>query len=165
MGNRNLIITIEREYGSGGRIVGRKLDFTEEPVLSGNVTAPENLFRFQSSVIRELAREESCIIVGRAAGYVLDQEEDLERLIRIFVCADKVRRVQRVMEVDAIDEERAKRRIKKMEKSRREYYKYFTGSEWHNMKNYDLAINTTNLDLDQTAELVKDYIRLKGFDK
>lgn len=25
MGNRNLIITIEREYGSGGRIVGRKL--------------------------------------------------------------------------------------------------------------------------------------------
>ena len=40
-------------------------------------------------MIRELAREESCIIVGRAAGYVLDQEEDLERLIRIFVCADK----------------------------------------------------------------------------
>ena len=25
MGNKNLIITIEREYGSGGRIVGRKL--------------------------------------------------------------------------------------------------------------------------------------------
>ena len=129
MGNKNLVITIEREYGSGGRIVGRrlaeelgihfyddeilkltseksaigeeyfrladekagnnllhrivgrKLDFTEDPVLSGNVTAPENLFRFQSSVIRELAREESCIIVGRAAGYVLDQEEDLERLL------------------------------------------------------------------------------------
>ena len=104
MGNKNLVITIEREYGSGGRIVGRrlaeelgihfyddeilkltseksaigeeyfrladekagnnllhrivgrKLDFTEDPVLSGNVTAPENLFRFQSSVIRELAR-------------------------------------------------------------------------------------------------------------
>ena len=208
MGNKNLVITIEREYGSGGRIVGRrlaeelgihfyddeilkltseksaigeeyfrladekagnivgrKLDFTEDPVLSGNVTAPENLFRFQSSVIRELAREESCIIVGRAAGYVLDQEEDLERLIRIFVCADKVRRVQRVMEVDAIDEDRAKRRIKKIEKSRREYYRYFTGSDWHNMKNYDLTINTTNFDLDQTAELVKTYIRLKGFDK
>ena len=25
MGNKNLIITIEREYGSGGRIVGKKL--------------------------------------------------------------------------------------------------------------------------------------------
>ena len=25
MGNKNLIITIEREYGSSGRIVGRKL--------------------------------------------------------------------------------------------------------------------------------------------
>lgn len=25
MGNKNLVITIEREYGSGGRIVGRRL--------------------------------------------------------------------------------------------------------------------------------------------
>lgn len=44
--------------------------------------------------------------MGRAAGYVLDQEEELERLIRIFVCADNVRRVRAVMEVDATDEER-----------------------------------------------------------
>ena len=149
MGSKNLIITIEREYGSGGRIVGkklaeemgihfyddeilklaseksavgeqffrladekagsnllyklgtgRKLDITEEPTLSGDVTAPENLFKFQSAVIRELAKEESCVIVGRAAGYVLDLEEDVERLIRIFVYADKVKKVQRVMEVD-----------------------------------------------------------------
>ena len=210
---KKLIVTIGRQYGSGGSEIGASLakelgihfydknilrmnsdqsgikesyyyladekagnkllykivkSLTPEkgsPSFGSDLVSADNLFRFQSSVIRELAREESCIIVGRAAGYVLDQEEELERLIRIFVCADKVRRVQRVMEVDAIDEERAKRRIKKMEKSRREYYKYFTGSEWHNMKNYDLTINTTNLDLDQTAELVKDYIRLKGFDK
>ena len=65
--------------------------------------------------MRELAESEPCIFVGRAAGYVLDQDEDIERLIRIFVYADKVKKVQRVMEVDCIDEERAKRRIKKIE--------------------------------------------------
>lgn len=214
MANKNLIITIEREYGSGGRIVGkklaeemgihfyddeilklaseksavgeqffrmadekagnnllyklgsgRKLDFTEEPILSGDVTTPENLFKFQSSVIRDLAKEESCVIVGRAAGYVLDQEEEIEGLIRIFVYADKVRKVQRVMEVDCIDEERAKKRIKKIEQERKSYYKYFTGSEWHNMKNYDLPINTTKMDYDEIAELIKAYIKIKGFDK
>lgn len=214
MGNKNLIITIEREYGSGGRIagkkvaadlglhfydddilklaseksavgeqffrladekagnnplyklgVGRKQDMSGEPSLTGNLTSPENLFKFQSSVIRELAEQESCIIVGRAGGFVLDQDEDMERLIRIFVYADKVKKVQQVMEVDCIDEERAKRRIKKIEKERREYYKYFTGSDWHGMKNYDLPINATKLSFDEIAELIKAYIKLKGFDK
>ena len=31
MGNKNLIITIEREYGSGGRIVGKKLAEEKTP--------------------------------------------------------------------------------------------------------------------------------------
>lgn len=214
MSNQNLIITIEREYGSGGRIVGkrlseelgihfydddilklaseksavgeqffrladekagnnllyklgagRKLDLSSEPSPKDKLTTPENLFKFQSAVIRELAAEEPCIIVGRAAGYVLAQEEEIERLIRIFVYADKVKKVQRVMEFDCIEEEKAKRRIKKIEKERKEYYRYFTGSEWHNMKNYDLPINTTRLDLDETAELIKSYINIKGFNK
>lgn len=212
MGNKNLIITIEREYGSGGRIVGkklaeelglrfydddilklaseksavgeqffrladekagnnplyklgfgRKLDISEEPSPNEKLTTPENLFKFQSAVIRELAKEESCVIVGRAAGFVLDQDEDIERLIRIFVYADRVKKVQRVMEVDCIDEEKAKRRINKIEKDRKEYYKYFTGSEWDDINNYDLPINTTKFDLDETAQLIKTYISLKKF--
>lgn len=212
MSNKNLIITIEREYGSGGRIVGkklaeelgihfydddilklaseksavgeqffrladekagnnllhrlggRKLDVLSEPSPNDKLTSPEALFRFQSSVIRELARTESCVIVGRAAGYVLEQDEEVEGLIRIFVYADKVKKVQRTMEVDCIDEERAKKRIKKTDRERREYYKYFTGNEWHNIKNYDLPINTTKFDLEETTELIKAYIRLKGFE-
>ena len=211
--SKNLVITIEREYGSGGRIMGKKLaeelgipfydddilklaseksavgeqffrladekagnnllhklgggkkvDVLSEPSPKDKLTSPEALFRFQSSVIRELAREQSCVIVGRAAGYVLEQDEEVEGLVRIFVYADKVRKVQRTMEVDCIDEERAKKRIKKTDKERQEYYKYFTGSEWHNIKNYDLPINTTKFDLEQTAELIKTYIRLKGFE-
>ena len=147
-------------YRLGG---GRKIDLHSKPSPNDKLTSPENLFKFQSEVMRELAESEPCIFVGRAAGYVLDQDEDIERLIRIFVYADKVKKVQRVMEVDCIDEERAKRRIKKIEKERKEYYKYFTGSEWHSMKNYDLPINTTKLTLEETAELIKAYIRLKGF--
>ena len=120
MGNKNLIITIEREYGSGGRIVGRKLaeelglhfyddeilkmaseksavgeeffrladekagnnlfhrlagakkaDVFGKPSLKGDVTSPDNLFKFQAMVMRELAEQEPCVFVGRAAGYVL----------------------------------------------------------------------------------------------
>ena len=76
-----------------------------KPSLKGDVTSPDNLFKFQAMVMRELAEQEPCVFVGRAAGYVLDQDEEIENLVRIFVYADRVRRVQRVMEVDCISEE------------------------------------------------------------
>ena len=68
------------------------------------------------------------------------------------------------MEVDCIDEVRAKKRIKKIDKERKDFYFYFTGEDWQNVKNYDLPINTTNFDLDETVELIKEYIRLKGYE-
>ena len=199
MSDKHYVITIERQYGSGGRIVGRKLaeelglhfyddeilkmaseksavgeeffrladekagnnlfhrlagakkaDVFGKPSLKGDVTSPDNLFKFQAMVMRELAEQEPCVFVGRAAGYVLDQDEEIEYLVRIFVYADRVRRVQRV---------------RKIENERKNYYKYFTGNDWKNMKNYDLPINTTRLGLDETAELIKEYVKLRGYMK
>ncbi|MCR4629913.1 AAA family ATPase [[Clostridium] aminophilum] len=210
MANSNLIITIEREYGSGGRIVGKKLaeqlgagfydddliriaseksavgeqyfrmadekagknifsrfsghriDLTE-PSPDSNLTSPENLFRFQAQVMRELAEQGPCVFVGRASGFILDQFEEIEHLVRVFVLSDIVTSVQRVVEVDMVDEERAKKRIRQISRERKEYYRYFTDSDWYDMKNYDLTVNTTRFDLDQTVELIKNYIRLKGY--
>ena len=148
------------------RLAGaKKADVFGKPSLKGDVTSPDNLFKFQAMVMRELAEQEPCVFVGRAAGYVLDQDEEIENLVRIFVYADRVRRVQRVMEVDCISEERAKKRIRKIENERKNYYKYFTGNDWKNMKNYDLPINTTRLGLDETAELIKEYVKLRGYMK
>ena len=158
MGNKNLIITIEREYGSGGRIVGRKL-------------AEELGLHFYDDEILKMASEKSAVgeeffrLADEKAGNNLDQDEEIENLVRIFVYADRVRRVQRVMEVDCISEERAKKRIRKIENERKNYYKYFTGNDWKNMKNYDLPINTTRLGLDETAELIKEYVKLRGYMK
>lgn len=116
--------------------------------------------------MRELAEQEPCVFVGRAAGYVLDQDEEIENLVRVFVYADRVRRVQRVMEVDCISEERAKKRIRKIENERKNYYKLILlENDWKNMKNYDLPINTTRLGLDETAELIKEYVKLRGYMK
>ncbi len=209
--NKKLVITIGRQYGSGGRITSKRLaeelgiHFYDEEILrmtseesaigeqyfrladekagnnllyrvvgglrdslgkpsSKNLTSKENLFKFQSEVIRKLAREESCIIVGRCADYILEAEPDVN-VIRLFVYADMPTRIRRVMEVDGVlDPDEAVRKIKRIDKERREYYKYFTGREWGDMTLYDLPINTTNLSLDQLADLVKFYIRMRGFE-
>ena len=145
------------------RVVGGLRDSLGKP-SSKNLTSKENLFKFQSEVIRKLAREESCIIVGRCADYILEAEPDVN-VIRLFVYADMPTRIRRVMEVDGVlDPDEAVRKIKRIDKERREYYKYFTGREWGDMTLYDLPINTTNLSLDQLADLVKFYIRMRGFE-
>lgn len=59
------------------------------PSFGSDLISADNLFRFQSEVIRKLAAEESCVIIGRCADYVLDGTEGL---IRVFLYADiKVR--------------------------------------------------------------------------
>lgn len=210
--NTNLIITIGRQYGSGGRVVGKALaeelgiHFYDEEILTitseqsavgevffrladekagnnllykivsglkpqmgkpstgGDIVSPDNLFRFQSDVIRQLAEQESCIIAGRCADYILSQEGmDVPGLIKVFVYADTPTLIRQAIEVDHVEEKEAVRRVKKLNKERKEYYRYYTGKNWEDWNNYDLLINTSNFDFDQTARLIKNYIKLKGF--
>ena len=206
---QNLVITIGRQYGSGGRIVGKALaeelgiHFYDEEILTmtseqsavgevffrladekagnnllykivsgmkpqlgkpstdGDIVKPENLFRFQSSVIRKLAASENCIIVGRCGNYVL--QDQLDDVIRIFVYADTVTRVRRIMDVDKVDEAEALRRMKRIDRTRTEYHRYFTGKNWMDMENYDLPINASRIDYDQMIVLIKNYMKLRGF--
>ncbi len=203
------VITIDRLYGSGGRIMGRRLSeelgipfydeailkmasedsavsenlfrlnderagsnlffravgglhtSLEEPSVDDDVTSPENLFRFQAKIIRKVAAAQSCIIMGRCADYVLGAAE-CENLIRLFVYADIDTCIRRVMEVDGVDRKEALRRVNRISKQRRDYYKYYTGREWEDMANYDLPVNASALEVDQAAELVKTYLRLRG---
>lgn len=210
MNDKHFVITIERQYGSGGRLTGKMLaeelgiHFYDEEILTmtsetsaigeqyfrladeraGNnllyrivtgmkpeltepdrdghkITSPENLFRFQSGVIRRLAAEESCIIVGRCGNYVL--QDQVENVIRIFVYAETDTRIRRIMDVDKVDEGEAIRRMKRIDKERTEYHRYFTGREWMDMENYDLPINASRISYEQMIQLIKDYLTLRGY--
>ncbi|HCD43247.1 MAG TPA: cytidylate kinase-like family protein [Lachnoclostridium sp.] len=210
---KNLVITIGRQYGSGGRIVGKALaeelgiHFYDEEILTitseqsavgevffrladekagsnllykivsglkpqlgkpstdADIVKPENLFRFQSQVIKELASEESCIIAGRCGDYILGREKEaFPGLVKIFVYADTETLISRTMEVDKVDEKEATKRVKKINRERKEYYRYYTGGNWEDWDNYDLIINTSCIDLEQTAKLIKDYIKLRGIE-
>ena len=87
----------------------------------------------------------------------------MDNLVRIFVYADTVTRIRRVMDVDKVDEAEALRRMRRIDKERTEYHRYFTGREWMDMENYDLPIMPAWIDYDQMIQLIKDYLKLKGF--
>lgn len=210
MGDKKLIITIGRQYGSGGNEIGRKLaeelgiDFYDknilrmnsdesgikesyfhladekagsrllyrivsgmtpemrEPSFGSDLISADNLFRFQSEVIQKLAEEQSCVIVGRCADYVLEDADDIE-LVRVFIYADMDARIRRVREKELYTPEDVRKNVKRIDKERRNYYRYYTGRGWADPENYDLLINTSTTGIKGSVRMIEEYIKIRGY--
>ena len=124
---------------------------------SSDFVSDDNLFNYQAKIIKELAENESCIFIGRAADYVL---RDNPNVIRLFCYAPKEDCVRRVMEADGLDAREAEKRIEKIDKYRADYYHYYTGGEWNDARNYDLCLDTTSMSYEQLIEIVETFIRV-----
>ena len=114
-----------------------------------------NLFNIQAEIIRELARTESCIIVGKCADFVL---KDFDNVISIYIEAPRAACVKSVMSKMYISEERANHLIKKTDKYRADYYNFYTGKKWGDAVNYDLCINSASYGIEESVELIERMI-------
>ncbi|MBE7044842.1 MAG: cytidylate kinase-like family protein [Ruminococcaceae bacterium] len=202
---KNTVITIGRQYGSGGKEFGKKLaeamgySFYDEELLSitseksnidedvlkmaderatnsllyslvvngglrgvltqGVYELPINdkVFLAQADSIKHLAQQESCVIVGRCADYVLQDTEDINK-IDLFIYADMESRIERIAKIYNLTPAEAKDKIVKTEKKRKTYYNYYSNQEWGRMTNYDLCINVSGLGSDGAVAVAKAYI-------
>ena len=112
----------------------------------------------QDRVIREIADHGSCVIVGRAADFVLREREDV---VRIFIYAKEDYRIKRVMEVYGDSEEEAKKNVRRSDDARASYYKNISGLTWGERKNYDLLIDSS-IGAEESADVICGYIRASG---
>lgn len=125
------------------------------PPDSDDFISNENLFRYQAKIIRELAATRDCVIVGRCANFILRGRENV---INVFVSAPVVDCVRRVMDTDGLNLEEAERKIKKIDKRRADYFKYFTGRQWHDAALYDLCLNTGHMSEQKCVDVVRAYM-------
>lgn len=108
----------------------------------------------QDKVIRKIADEGSCVIVGRAADYVLRNYEDV---VNIFVYAPTEYRVQRVMQVYGDSLEEARKNIRRSDEARAAYYKNISGQYWGDRHNYDLLIDSS-VGIEDCASAICQYV-------
>lgn len=197
---KKIIITIARQYGSGGREIGEtvakklgiplfdkqlitdaasKGNLNEEVLkktdesaansllytlaMGSNVAGAtmhfgykmpinDKLFILQSEVIKEYAKEGSCVIIGRCSDYVLRDEENV---FRLFIYGDLEHRKARVAERHPeIKSAQIIDIINKTDRRRASYYNFYTGNTWGKYDNYDMAINSSTLGIEGTAELI-----------
>lgn len=186
-GKKGVVITINREYASGGRYVGqllaKELDipfydkeiidlaaqesgFTKEYIESNEqkkstsnykYNSDDEIFVAESKVINKIA-EKSGVIVGRCANYILKNNKNV---YKIFLYSDMESKIKRAIEYYGLKETNAASVISKIDKQREKHYKYYTGRNWRDFDNYDLAINVDSLGTQETAILIKDIIKSK----
>ena len=130
----------------GSNVLGTTMHFGYKMPLN------DKLFILQSDTIKEYAKAGSCVIIGRCADYVLRDEEGV---LRLFIYGDLDHRQQRVRERHPeIKSSQIIDVINKTDKRRSSYYNFYTGNKWGKYDNYDMAINSSTLGIEGTAQLV-----------
>ena len=202
----NTVITIARQYGSGGKTIGamlakrlgincysheilrlasdesgineRLFGETDERLkisswfkppkrpyegglispVSSDFTSDENLFNYQAKVMKDLAANESCVIIGRCADYVLKEHP---KVLSVFIHADKQFCLDRAMERHSMSVREMEKYIEKTDKKRADFYKYYTGREWTDARNYDLCLNSGKLGFEKCVEEIISYMNIR----
>ena len=203
-----IVITIARQYGSGGRTVGgmlaedlgihyydkelMKLAAEESgiserlfvkadenvskknpllvkimksayngktiPPESSDFTKMDNLFNLQADVIRKLAETEPCVIVGRAANYIL---KDYDNAVRVFVHAPHDYLMKEAATKQPMRGKELEKFIEKTDNRKAEYYRYYTGCDWNDAREYDLCLDSARLGYEKCVEEIKGYIKVR----
>ncbi|MCD8018640.1 MAG: cytidylate kinase-like family protein [Clostridiales bacterium] len=128
------------------------------PPDSDDYTSDDNLFNYQAKCIKELARAESCVIIGRCADFILRDEP---HVIKLFFYAPKEDCIERTMAQNGGTRKDIIKMIEKRDKYRSAYYKYHTGREWNDARNYDFCLNTASTSYEKLVEIVKEYIEIR----
>ncbi len=199
----NMIITIGREFGSGGHEVGRRLaaelglklydkellkmvaeesniceqvlrDYDEKPTNSllysivmdvypsmnyvGN-TLSQQVSQAQYDTIRKLGEKGGCVIVGRAADYIL---RDNPHMTSVFIHSSMRFRLDRVMEYEHIDEAKAREMILRADKKRASFYNFQTEKKWGAVSSYNLSLDTSDIGIDGCVKMIEAYLGQKA---
>lgn len=121
----------------------------------------DKLFEYQREIIQSLADQESCVIVGKCADYVL---RDRQNVVSVYIEAPRAFCVQRTMEHMGVTEEVAHATISRTDKYRADYYAYYThGNYWTNPVNYDMTLNSEKVGIKDCVKLIEQYLLIKGF--
>ena len=116
----------------------------------------DRIFSIQSAVIRKIVNQQSCLIVGRCADYIL---RDHPRMRSVFIHASLPLRIANVAERRGISPEQAEAFIIKEEKKRAAYYNYFTNKEWGKADSYHFSLDAGLLGIDNCARLAAHLIK------
>ncbi len=110
----------------------------------------------QRKVILELAEKGPCVIIGRCADYILEDNYDC---LKVFIYADMEARAKRVVEQYGEAKQTPERRLRDKDKRRAAYYSFYTDRKWGEASNYHICLSTSALGIERCADIIADIYR------
>lgn len=194
------IVTISREFGSGGREIGKRLanelgyayydsqiitllaqetgmseeyikniserriypyafqfakSFSKNSIIQNYQT---DILVKQAQILKEIANRENAVIVGRGANTVLKDYNPMN----IFVYANLESKIKRCKEKaeenEGLTDKEIENKIKNIDKNRKDFNSLISNAEWGNKENYNLCINTSNIEIKKIVPSLAEYI-------
>lgn len=194
------IITVSREYGSGGKAIAKEVaerlgykfyddEIVDEVVKESGLAREivekydeyathKNSFLYsvavnaggdnvnglsfanrvqiaQINIIRRIADDGNCVIVGRGADYILREREDC---FNVFVKADVKFRSERIISLYGETDVKIEERIRDKDTRRRVFYRAFTMREWGDISNYHLVLDSGEIGLEKCVDIICSVI-------
>ena len=118
----------------------------------------KQLYIEEEQILRNLASQESCIIVGRTGFHIFKDNPDAMRLL---IIANPECRVKRLMDRQGVNEEGARDIMERADKARENYTKSFAGTSRYDARNYDMVLNVSGFTTDQVAQFLAENVRRK----
>ena len=115
----------------------------------------EALFKAEKEILMGIAEEESCVIAGRSAFFVLSGHPNR---LSVLIQAPIEYRIERVMKKQNMNWKEAMKTINKIDKMREEYVKNYAQTSRYDTRNYDLVINMAGKTEEEAANLILSYI-------
>lgn len=184
---KRFIVTIGREFGTGGRKIATELaemlgvklydrqvldpikehyNMTQEQIDKMKAVKPswwystlsEEMYKEEEVLVRELAEKESCVLLGRTGFHIF---RDDPCAFKVFLMAEKAFRRDKVARRLNINEGSADVLIDQVDEARENFTKTFSGKTRYDARNYDLALNITGQEPTEVARFIADCVRRK----
>ena len=134
-------------------------DYEQEDKLLYNLYLSTNVGQqsiiAQEKILRKIADEGSCVIVGRAANHVL---WNYENVLKVFLYAPEKYRMQNIQDMYGDTKEKAYQHMRRSDKARAAYYQNVSGYEWKNFGNYNLCIDAS-IGKEAITDIILDYMK------
>lgn len=203
--NNTFVITISREFGSGGHEIGEYIakslgigfydkeliDLTAEETgytseyikeneqkltnllmydlyeqnfsyVNNEIPPKDTLFLIQSKIIRDICKEESCVIVGRCANFIL---KDHPNCINIFIHANKEYRKEILNNHYELERPITDADLERSDEQRANYSRHFTKKDWRDARNYHMTLDSSLYGSKESARKIVKVVRGKVWNK
>jgi len=125
--------------------------------MMGTMSMADQLFVCQTNVIRRLADEGPCVIIGRCADYILRDREDC---LHVFVHADMESRAERIVRLYGETKQTPQKRLTDKDNKRKVYYRHYTNRTWGDAQNYHLSLNSGLIGVEKCVDIIVDVAKL-----